>query len=81
MSSPTTSTLMARFRTRSTAFRLWLRMLALARSAGLIRRLGLFWQSAVQSAAAPLQGGGAITPSATTIEKSDAASVAEPGSW
>lgn len=27
-----------------------------------------FWQSAVQSAAAPLQGGGAITPSATTIE-------------
>ena len=27
-----------------------------------------FWQPAVQSAAAPLQGGGAITPSATTIE-------------
>lgn len=27
-----------------------------------------FWQSVVQSAAAPLQGGGAITPSATTIE-------------
>ena len=27
-----------------------------------------FWQNAVQSAAAPLQGGGAITPSATTIE-------------
>ena len=27
-----------------------------------------FWQSIVQSAAAPLQGGGAITPSATTIE-------------
>lgn len=27
-----------------------------------------FWQSAVQSAAAPLQGGGAITASATTIE-------------
>jgi hypothetical protein len=27
-----------------------------------------FWLSAVQSAAAPLQGGGAITPSATTIE-------------
>lgn len=27
-----------------------------------------FWQSVVQSAAAPLQGGSAITPSATTIE-------------
>ena len=27
-----------------------------------------FWQNAVQSAAAPLQGGGAITPSATTME-------------
>jgi hypothetical protein len=27
-----------------------------------------FWQNVVQSAAAPLQGGGAITPSATTIE-------------
>jgi hypothetical protein len=27
-----------------------------------------FWQNAVQSAAAPLQGGGAIIPSATTIE-------------
>lgn len=27
-----------------------------------------FWASIVQSAAAPLQGGGAITPSATTIE-------------
>lgn len=27
-----------------------------------------FWQSIVQSAAAPLQGGGAITPSATTME-------------
>lgn len=27
-----------------------------------------FWQSKVQSAAAPLQGGGAITPSATTLE-------------
>ena len=27
-----------------------------------------FWQNAVQSAAAPLQGGGAIVPSATTIE-------------
>ena len=27
-----------------------------------------FWQNIVQSAAAPLQGGGAITPSATTIE-------------
>jgi len=29
-----------------------------------------FWASAVQSAAAPLQGGGAVTPSATTIETS-----------
>jgi len=27
-----------------------------------------FWQNLVQSAAAPIQGGGAITPSATTIE-------------
>lgn len=27
-----------------------------------------FWQNVVQSAAAPLQGGGAITPSASTIE-------------
>lgn len=27
-----------------------------------------FWRNVVQSAAAPLQGGGAITPSATTIE-------------
>jgi hypothetical protein len=27
-----------------------------------------FWQNKVQSAAAPLQGGGAITPSATTME-------------
>lgn len=27
-----------------------------------------FWQNTVQSAATPLQGGGAITPSATTIE-------------
>jgi hypothetical protein len=27
-----------------------------------------FWQNIVQSAAAPLQGGGAITPSSTTIE-------------
>jgi len=27
-----------------------------------------FWQNTVQSAAAPLQGGGGITPSATTIE-------------
>lgn len=27
-----------------------------------------FWQNEVQSAAAPLQGGGAITPSSTTIE-------------
>lgn len=29
-----------------------------------------FWQNAVQSAAAPLQGGGAVTVSATTIETS-----------
>jgi hypothetical protein len=29
-----------------------------------------FWQNAVQSAASPLQGGGAVTPSATTIETS-----------
>lgn len=29
-----------------------------------------FWQSVVQSAAAPIQGGGAVTPSATTIETS-----------
>lgn len=29
-----------------------------------------FWQNAVQSAAAPLQGGGAVTPSSTTIEAS-----------
>lgn len=29
-----------------------------------------FWQNAVQSAAAPLQGGGAVVPSATTIETS-----------
>lgn len=29
-----------------------------------------FWQNAVQSAAAPLQGGGAVVPSATTIEGS-----------
>lgn len=29
-----------------------------------------FWQNAVQSAAAPMQGGGAVTPSATTIETS-----------
>jgi hypothetical protein len=27
-----------------------------------------FWQNAVQSAAAPLQGGGAVTPGATTVE-------------
>jgi hypothetical protein len=27
-----------------------------------------FWQNKLQSAAAPIQGGGAITPSATTIE-------------
>lgn len=29
-----------------------------------------FWANAVQSAAAPIQGGGAVTPSATTIETS-----------
>lgn len=29
-----------------------------------------FWQNAVQSAAAPIQGGGAVTPSATTMETS-----------
>lgn len=29
-----------------------------------------FWQNVVQSAAAPLQGGGAVTPSSTTIEGS-----------
>lgn len=29
-----------------------------------------FWQNTVQSAAAPIQGGGAVTPSATTIEGS-----------
>ena len=29
-----------------------------------------FWQNAVQSAAAPIQGGGAVTPSSTTIEAS-----------
>jgi hypothetical protein len=29
-----------------------------------------FWQNAVQSAASPLQGGGAVVPSATTIETS-----------
>lgn len=29
-----------------------------------------FWRNKVQSAAAPIQGGGAITPSATTIENS-----------
>lgn len=29
-----------------------------------------FWKNKVQSAAAPIQGGGAITPSATTIENS-----------
>ncbi len=28
----------------------------------------IFWQNKVQSAAAPIQGGGAITPSSTTIE-------------
>lgn len=29
-----------------------------------------FWQNVVQSAAAPIQGGGAVTPSATTMETS-----------
>lgn len=29
-----------------------------------------FWQNKVQSAASPIQGGGAVTPSATTIENS-----------
>jgi hypothetical protein len=35
---------------------------------GIDSSLWPFWQSAVQSAAAPIQGGGAITPSATTME-------------
>lgn len=35
---------------------------------GIVSGTYTFWQNVVQSAAAPLQGGGAITPSATTIE-------------
>lgn len=35
---------------------------------GIDSSLWSFWQNTVQSAAAPLQGGGAVTPSATTIE-------------
>lgn len=35
---------------------------------GIISGSWPFWQNTVQSAAAPLQGGGAVTPSATTIE-------------
>lgn len=35
---------------------------------GIVSGTYTFWQSQVQSAAAPLQGGAAITPSATTIE-------------
>lgn len=35
---------------------------------GINANLWPFWQNAVQSAAAPLQGGGAIVPSATTME-------------
>lgn len=35
---------------------------------GIVSGTYSFWQNVVQSAAAPLQGGGAITPSATTIE-------------
>lgn len=35
---------------------------------GIDSSLWAFWQNTVQSAAAPLQGGGAVTPSATTIE-------------
>lgn len=35
---------------------------------GIVSGTFTFWQNVVQSAAAPLQGGGAITPSATTIE-------------
>jgi hypothetical protein len=40
-----------------------------------------FWQNAVQSAAAPLQGGGAVTFSATTMEQHDASALAQSGSW
>lgn len=35
---------------------------------GIVSGTYTFWKNKVQSAAAPLQGGGAITPSATTIE-------------
>lgn len=35
---------------------------------GIDSSIWTFWQNALQSAAAPLQGGGAITPSATTME-------------
>lgn len=35
---------------------------------GIVSGTYTFWKNVVQSAAAPLQGGGAITPSATTIE-------------
>ena len=35
---------------------------------GIVSGTYTFWKSIVQSAASPLQGGGAITPSATTIE-------------
>lgn len=35
---------------------------------GIVSGTYTFWKNIVQSAAAPLQGGGAITPSATTIE-------------
>lgn len=35
---------------------------------GIVSGTWPFWQNTVQSAAAPLQGGGAVTPSATTIE-------------
>lgn len=35
---------------------------------GIVSGTFTFWKNKVQSAAAPLQGGGAITPSATTIE-------------
>lgn len=35
---------------------------------GIDSSANVFWKNTVQSAAAPLQGGGAITPSATTIE-------------
>ena len=35
---------------------------------GIVSGTYTFWKNVVQSAASPLQGGGAITPSATTIE-------------